>query len=301
MLNDLTLIQMFCDVEDFVVEVKHGLDTRMLTHRTVIRHREPGLSDSELMTILIAFHHSGYRTFKHFYTRHVRRYWIKWFPHLVSYTRFLNLMPRVLVPLCVYLKRRYGTQTGIAFIDSTALAVCHPKRIARNRVFKGIAKRGKTTYGWFFGFKLHLVINDCGELLGVTLTPGNTDDRVPVDDLTALLKGSLFGDKGYISQKLTETLGARALNLVTSVRANMKNKLMPLMDKILLRKRSLIETVNDQLKNIAQITHTRHRSPISFCLNLVAALIAYSYQPKKPSLNISLSDFGVSHDTMLLA
>jgi hypothetical protein len=253
-----------------------------------------------MMTILIAFHLSGYRTFKHFYIGHVQRYWQAVFPELLSYTRFLNLMPRVLLPLCVYLKQRYGTQTGIAFIDSTALSVCHPKRITRNRVFHGIAKRGRTTYGWFFGFKLHLVINDQGELLAVKLTPGNTDDRVPVDDLTTILQGALFGDKGYISSPLADRLRARGLKLVTHIRANMKNKLMPLMDKILLRKRALIETVNDQLKNIAQINHSRHRSPVSFCLNLLGALIAYTFQPKKPSLKFNPVDFNFPTDAALL-
>ena len=140
--------------------------------------------------------------------------------------------------------------------------------------------------GWFYGFKLHLIINECGELLAAQLTPGNVDDRQPVPGLAKRLTGKLFGDKGYISAKLFETLWDQSLQLVTSIRRNMRNKLMPLMDKILLRKRSLIETVNDQLKNIAQIEHTRHRSPVNFMVNLVAALISYTHQPKKPSLRM---------------
>lgn len=140
--------------------------------------------------------------------------------------------------------------------------------------------------GWFFGFKLHLVINDRGELLAVQLTPGNTDDREPVPGLTRELVGKLFGDKGYLSAELFASLWDRGLQLVTHIRRNMKNTLMPLVDKILLRKRSLIETVNDQLKNIAQIEHTRHRSPTNFLVNLIAGLIAYTYQTKKPSLRL---------------
>lgn len=131
-----------------------------------------------------------------------------------------------------------------------------------------------------------MVINECGELLAVTLTPGNVDDRTPVPTLTRRICGKLFGDKGYISAELFQSLWERGLQIITSIRKNMKNVLMPLMDKILLRKRSLIETVNDQLKNIAQIEHTRHRSVCNFMVNLVAGLIGYTHQPKKPTLRI---------------
>ena len=98
--------------------------------------------------------------------------------------------------------------------------------------------------------------------------------------------GKLFGDKGYISKALFETLWADGLHLITRLKKNMKNHLMPMIDKILLRKRALIETINDQLKNISQIEHTRHRSVANFMVNLLAGLIAYTYQPRKPSLNI---------------
>jgi transposase len=172
------------------------------------------------------------------------------------------------------------------------LPVCGNKRIERNRVFAGCAKRGKTTMGWFFGFKLHLVINECGELLAATMTPGNVDDRKPVPSLVRRLIGKLFGDKGYISASLFQELWDHGLQLITSVRSNMKNRLMPWMDKIMLRKRSLIETVNDQLKNITQVEHTRHRSVLNFMVNLVAGLICYTHQPKKPTLRIpESSDF----------
>ena len=168
--------------------------------------------------------------------------------------------------------------------STTSLKVCKNKRIARNRVFAGVAARGKTTIGWFYGFKLHLVINDQGELLGVRLTPGNCDDRKPVEQMTGGLVGKLFGDKGYISKDLFEKLFSRGLQLITTLRKNMKPKLLPLWDKLMLRKRSLIETVNDQLKNISQIEHTRHRSVSGFMVNLLAGLIGYTHQPKKPAI-----------------
>jgi hypothetical protein len=144
--------------------------------------------------------------------------------------------------------------------------------------------------GGFYGFKLHIIVNDCGELLAVKLTPGNVDDRQPVPEMTQGLFGKLFGDKGYISQKLFDELLARGLQLFTRIKKNMKNKLMPLMDKILLRKRSIIETINDQLKNISQIEHTCHRSLGGFMVNLLGGLIAYTYHEKKPSLKINPKD-----------
>jgi hypothetical protein len=153
-----------------------------------------------------------------------------------------------------------GRRTGIAFIDSTPLAVCDNHRITTHKVFEGIAKRGKTSMGWFFGFNLHLIVNDEGELLAFRLTQGNVDDRQPVVKLTAGLGGQLFGDRGYISQALHDVLLSQGLELLTKMRRNMKNRLMRLWDKLLLRKRALIETINDQLKNISQIEHTWHRS-----------------------------------------
>jgi transposase len=280
--------ELFCAVDDFCLEFEPLWHQRLMAEGRR-RRRKSRLSLSERMTIVIAFHASGYRDFKHFYLMLLARHSAD-FPGLVSYARFVRQMPVLIVPLCAYLQTSYGQHTGIAFIDSTALAVCGNKRIRRNRVFRGIAELGKTTMGWFFGFKLHLVINECGEILAVQLTPGNTDDRRPVPHLTRHMFGKLFGDKGYISADLFHLLWERGVQLVTSVRRNMKNALMPLLDKILLRKRSLIETVNDQLKNIAQIEHTRHRSALNFMVNLVAGLISYTRQPKKPSLRLHERD-----------
>jgi len=239
-----------------------------------------------MMTIVILFHQSNYRTFKHFYI-YIEDFFKKAFPKLISYDRFVYLKKNLFVPLFAYLHQRKGTITGIAFIDSTSVAVCHNKRISRNKVFKGLAKRGKTTSGWFYGFKLHLVVNDKGEILAFQLTPGNISDVSMVETLSKGLFGKLFGDKGYISAKLIEPLLKQDLELITSVRANMKQKLMSLQDKILLRKRSLIETINDQLKNISQIEHTRHRCVGNFLVNMLGGLAAYSHQPKKPALKPS--------------
>jgi Transposase DDE domain len=208
---------------------------------------------------------------------------------LVSYTRFVELMLRLLVPLTVYLYTQLGDCTGISFIDSTALAVCHPARIGRHRVFIVDARRGKTSVGWFYGFKLHLVVNDRGELVAFCLTPGNVDDRRPVPRLVRRLFGQLFGDRGYISQELaTRLFVTRGLRLITTLRRNMRNRPLTLADKLFLRKRAIIETIVDQLKNICQIEHSRHRSPFNFLTHLIAGLIAYCHQPKKPALNLNV-------------
>jgi hypothetical protein len=242
------------------------------------------------MTIIVLFHQSSYRNFKSFYTEHVFKHMVWAFPRLTSYNRFVELMPSALVPLCGYLQSRKGQCSGISFIDSTSLKVCHNRRIHSHKVFEGYARRGKTSVDWFYGFKLHLVTNDCGELLSLRLTPGNADDRRPMPQLVKGLFGKLFGDKGYISQALFETLFEQNVQLVTKLRRKMKNRLILMFDKMMLRKRAIIESVMDQLKNISQIEHSRHRSVVNFFVNLVAGLIAYTWREKKPSLNIRVKE-----------
>lgn len=166
------------------------------------------------------------------------------------------------------------------------LEVCDPKRINQHRVFATDAKRGKSSMGWFYGFKLHLAVNERGELLACCLTPGNVDDRTPVPQMVKRLRGKLFGDRGSISTPLSKLLFEQGLHLLTRLRKNMKNSLMLLSDKLLLRKRAIIESIIDQLKNISQIEHSRHRSPTNFVVHLIAGLIAYSHQDKKPGLHL---------------
>jgi hypothetical protein len=279
------LVSIFVSFDDFCKEFEKEISARQLGNKT-----ESALSISEIGTILIAFHLSDYRHFKHFYLQHVSKYLINDFPYLVSYNRFIELIPSSLIYLICFLNRHCkGENTGISFVDSTSLKVCHNKRIPSHKVFQGLATRGKTSVDWFFGFKLHLIINDQGEILACQFTPGNIDDRVPVKNLAKNLTGYLFGDKGYIKQKLFEELYEQGLKLITKIKKNMKNFLIPVFEKIMLRKRAIIESVNDFLKNICQIEHSRHRSPANAFVNMISALIAYSFLQKKPSLN--LSDF----------
>jgi hypothetical protein len=286
-MNDL--LALFCSVDDFWKSFKQEWEKHLIDSGKSKRGPEPELSVSEMMTIVILFHQSNYRTFKHFYS-YVCNNLKKEFPKLISYSRFVYLMKNTFMPLFAYLLHIRGTMTGIAFIDSTSIGVCHNKRISRNKVFKGLAMRGKTTSGWFYGFKLHLIINDKGEILAFQLTPGNVSDVSMVRTLSKGIIGKLFGDKGYISSKLGKSLLEQGLELFTSVRSNMKQRLLSLVDKVLLRKRSLIETVNDQLKNISQIEHTRHRSVSNFLVNMLGGIAAYCLQPKKPSLRMIQKD-----------
>jgi len=215
------------------------------------------------------------------------------FPKLVSYNRFVELMQDALLPLAVFLKIKcLGKCTGISFVDSTPLRACHIKREHSHRVLDGIASKGQCSIGWFYGCKLHFIINDKGEILDFVLTPANVDDRKPLTGTNILnrIYGKLFGDKGYISQSLFEQLFIDGIHLITKLRKNMKNSMMLLSDKLLLRKRALIETVCDELKNICQIEHTRHRSQTGFIVNVISGLIAYAYLPKKPSLNLEIID-----------
>ncbi|MDA0712984.1 MAG: IS982 family transposase, partial [bacterium] len=254
------------------------------------RNRKTKLSLSEMVTIIVLFHESGYRTFKWYYLDYVCVHMRGEFPHLISYSRFIAHMKKTTTVLMLLMQKIMGENTGISFVDSTSISVCHNKRITRNKTFFNLAAREKSSMGWFFGFKLHLIVNDKGEIQALNMTKGNVDDRVPVPKMVKNIRGKLFGDKGYLSSELFKELWEKGIHLVTTIRKNMKPKLMPLKDRILLRKRFIVETINDQLKNICQIEHSRHRSPINFIANLFGGLICYQLAEKKPSLNIKATD-----------
>lgn len=252
-------------------------------------HRESTMSETEVMTIMILFHASGYRCLKHYYLRYVSVNLRHLFPELVSYNRFVELEKNVALPLAIFIKKLLlGECIGISIVDSTPLRVCRNQRIQMHRVFKGIAARGKCSMGWFFGFKLHLICNEKGELLNFMFTPGDIDDRKPLEykPFIRFIHGKLVGDKGYISQNLFERLFVDGIQLITKLKSNMKGVLMSVSDRLLLRKRALIETINDELKNIAQIEHSRHRSFDNFLVNLLSGIAAYCFFPKKPTINL---------------
>ena len=281
------LVDIFCDVDDFCKVFIPEWEKHQLADGSRKRQRQSRMTTSEIMTIIICFHTSHYRDFKNYYLGYISRFYKNSYPDLLSYTRFLEVMPKALVPLSSYFSTLKGESTGIEFIDSTCIKVCHNLRIPQHKTFQGIAQRGKGTMGWFYGFKLHLITNFKGEIVAAQLTTGNVHDTKPVFDLAAGLSGKLYADKGYISKKLKENLHEKGVDLVTNVRKNMKAKALSLWDRAMLSRRFIIETINDQLKNISQIEHSRHRSSHGFMLNLIGGLVAYCLKENKPTLNIS--------------
>jgi len=219
------LVEIFCDVDDFCRVFIPQWEKQLIADGNIKRKRPCRMTMSEVMTILIAFHTSNHRDFKNYYKGHIAKFYRSHFPTLLSYTRCLEVMPKAIVPLSSYFSILKGESTGIEFIDSTSIKVCHNLRIPRHKTFDGIAERGKGTMGWFYGFKLHVVTNFKGEIVDAKLTTGNVHDTKPILELTKNLKGKLYVDKGYISKKLTANLKEKDVDLVTTVRSKMKGKL----------------------------------------------------------------------------
>lgn len=287
-MDEDALIALFCSVDDFCRRFEPELQRILLEQDTSCKRwwttRESRLNLSEIMTITIFFHSSGYRTFKHYYLYLVMTQLRPFFRDSVSYKRFNKMMSRISLPLFVFQKTVSGHTEGIAYVDSTVLSVCHICRACSHKLFKAIAKKGKSTTGWFYGLKLHLIINHRAEIIAWKLTSGNVDDRKPVPELVQGLFGKVYGDRGYISKDLFDSLFERGIQLVTRLKSTMKNILMDSFDKLALYKRGIIESVNAKLKIGCQIDHHRHRSLSNFLVNLISGLVSYSLDPHKPRI-----------------
>lgn len=290
MITEDKVTELFCMADDFCKFFDAMMKKYTLkSDNKRAYHRDSTMSKSEIMLIMILFHDSGYRCLKHFYVEKVCKHLRHLFPKVVSYNRFVELEKQVAVPLALFIKKvLLGKCTGISFVDSTPLRVCRNQRIHIHKVFKGIAQRGKCSMGWFFGFKLHLICNEKGEVLNFIITPGDVDDRKPLEykAFVEFIYGKLVGDKGYIGKNLFQRLFVDGIQLITKLKSNMKGALMSVSDKLLLRKRAIIETVNDELKNIAQVEHSRHRSFENFIVNMLGAIAAYCVFPKKPCIHV---------------
>jgi hypothetical protein len=283
-MNQLTRI--FCDIDDFCKELNGYMQNKLLPSPNVSPARKGPpccLSDSEIMTILIFFQSSSFRNFKHFYTGFLCVYWKNEFPILPSYNRFIEIMNRVIFHLTLFAQVRSGKHTGIYYIDSTCLPVCHLKRSRRHKTFDEIAQYGRTSVSWFFGLKLHIVINDSGELIAFKITRGNVHDAKASESMLQLLKGMAFGDKGYLSKQLFSRLLEKGLKLITRTRKNMKPVNYSDIEKQLLNQRGIVETVINHFKHHYHIWHTRHRSVINAMTHLVAGIAAYAIEPLKIS------------------
>ena len=242
-INELKVIKLFCELDDFVGEFDKKLCGHSLGSDHPKSFHKPQLTIAEMMSIEILYHHSGYKCFQYYYEQEIEKGYLKsYFPGAPCYNRFVQLKPRMLLYLIFYLNLcRIGQLCGIYFADSTKLAVCRNRRIHSNKVFKGKAARGKTSTGWFYGLKLFLVINAFGEIMNAFFTLGNVADN-HLDTMIKLfsrLKGWAFADKGFINHKAVEQLLSKGLHLVTGIRQNMKNKLIHMEQKLLLQKEEL--------------------------------------------------------------
>lgn len=287
------LIHMFILLDDFCKAFRTWQESKQIGILPNGSGRPSKLSASEVLTILIYYHYSGYKCFAYFYKDMVLGGALKsYFPNAVSYNRFVELIPDQLALLYIFLKfcTLSSRRTGTYFADSKKLPVCNNLRIHSNKVFKGIAQRGKSSTGWFYGLKLHLLINEYGEIINFIITPGNIADNndQALRILLSGCRGRCYADKGYLT-KLFEELYEQGLHLITKIRKNMKNKLMLYSDKIKLKQRALIESVNDLLMTVFDIDHTRHRSPINAIAHAFSGLIAYCFYEQKPSVFIKPS------------
>ncbi|MEO0687318.1 MAG: IS982 family transposase [Cyanobacteria bacterium J06649_11] len=283
----IDITALFVCLDDFCKLYESSLKERALPY-SGRRHRESCLSLSEIMFIEVLYHFSPFKDFKRFYKYGICTELRSCFKQLPSYQRFVALKKKLFLPMSLLLHCLMGEETGLYFADSTSLKVCRNKRIHNHKTFEGLAQRGKTTMGWFFGLKLHLIVNHKGQLMAIKITPGNTDDRKALLSMVKDLKGKCFADKGYIGKDLFKTLWNKGLHLITGIRRNMRNHLMPYIDKILLRKRFIIETIFGVLKTEMNLEHSRHRSPINAFVTIMAALVAYSYKTNKPKIKAFL-------------
>ena len=283
------LIKTFCEIDDYCKDYELSCQ-KLLTDKEYKQNiPSTSMSLSEIITIIVNFHDSKYRNFKSYYTHMILGFLKSYFPKALSYSRFVEVMKYSLIPLLLYImKYGLGKCNGLNFIDSTPLIACKYQRRYSHKVMKEFADIGKSSTGWFYGMKLHLVINGDGEIISFCITSGNVSDinEDVIENLTKNIFGKLIGDKGYISQKILKKLFENDITLITKVRSNMKNRLIPIEDAVFLKKRAVIESVNNILKNTFHIEHTRHRSPVNFIVNLISGIAAYCLMDKKPSIFI---------------
>jgi len=281
-LNSLKLIEIFVQADDFLKIFAQTAQYRLLGHASW-RSR---MSRSEVMAILVYYHYAGFRCFKWYYQNVVQITLSSYFPESCSYEQFVKLMPKVGMELFVWLCFDHlAPPTEANYIDSKPLKVCHIKREKQHRVFKNLARKGKSSMGWFFGFKLHLIINQYGQLVRFQLTTGNVADNNH-DLLRRLLQDIdqvVYGDKGYLT-KISEELQKRGNHLITKLKKKMKPKKRTPKEAYYLKKRGLIESVFEQLVHQMDVEHSRHRSPKNFVCNLWSGLIAYALKPHKPHI-----------------
>lgn len=284
--------ELYCNIDNFIKNYEQNL--LAITSCKAKTGPKNSLSISEVLTIIIGYHNSSIDCFKNYYTKVILPLHYNDFK-LVSYDQFTRLIGKALPYLTLFLNNLLEQCTGISLVDSTSISVCKNYRIYSHKVFAGLAKRSKTTKGWFYGVKLHLIINLEGSLVKASFSYGNKDDRKALRTMTKGIFGKVFGDRGYVSKELFNELMKENIQLITGIKRGMKNILMPIMDKIFLLKRTLIETVIGRIKLLDKFEHTRHRSPVNAFSHMIAALVNYQLLDNKPSIAslIQLKDLTV--------
>jgi Transposase DDE domain len=289
--KETLLYQIFIDVDDFTNALDSYERKHQLPAGSARRGRKRSMVISEVMTILIFYHYSGYKCFQYYYESLILKDLHSFFPNAVSYTRFIASMGDVAKQMYLFAQFRcaMSERGGIYFADSKKLPVCDNRRISSNKVFKDVAGRGKSSTGWFYGLKAHLLVNNLGQVVQLLITPANFTDnnKAVLDNLLADIQGKCFADKGYLTTFFEHFL-QKGVQIITKIRKNMKNKLMPMIDGVWLRKRAVIESINDILMSVLDIDHTRHRSPWNAIIHAITGINAYSYYPQKPSIFIKI-------------
>lgn len=286
-IDEMMLYRLFIFADDACQALENYVKTHWLEKENSPQKKtkRPALRESEIITILVYYHYSGYKNFEYYYKQFVLTDLESYFPKAPSYSHFLTLESRVGILLAILMQTlcKKATKTNIYYIDSKKIPVCDNLRIHSHQVFKGLAARGKSSTGWFYGFKVHLVINNWGEIVSFQLSAANQSDN-HVDILTHLLshlQGICVGDKGYLTQ-LWAKFYEDGLKIVHKIRNNMKNKLLSVSEKYYLVKRGVIESVNDILASVFDLTHTRHRKAENAFCHILSCLIAYQFYPDKP-------------------
>ncbi len=282
------LINIFCEVDDFCKQLKKEFPEYLIGKGK--KNRRSKLSHSEIMTIAIFFHYSGFKNFKCYYLQCVLKNMDNDFKQIPSYTRFIELKQSVAILLYLFLVlKRLSSCKGASIIDSFPVKACHVRRASSHKTNRTIASKGYSSTGWFYGTKVHLIIDLEGNIIDFHFTKGNIADSNTkvISDITKNVFGKLVGDKGYIGK--AKMLAKKGIHLIHKVRKNMKNKLLVMEDKLLLRKRSLIETVNGILKEDLSIEHTRHRSTMAFFAHIFSSLVAYTFRNKPLNSGISMN------------
>lgn len=283
----IDLTELYVEIDDFCRKFVETFNENLIGKGKPITIDTRGLSLSEILTILIYYHFSKFDCIKHYYLIKSIGRFKEYFPNMPSYNRFIERIPEVAVLAMTYLQYRQAKFEGTGYIDATALRVCHNKRTNQHKVFKLTAKLGKSSMGWFYGFKLHVICDFAGNIVKCRITDGAANDLKVGARMMKDLKGKIYADKGYIGKKEFLQLLDNGLILITGIKKNMKNRLLELWDKILLKKRSLIESVYNIMKNVLHLEHSRHRSVVNAGIYYISTLIAYCWKPHKPQIKFN--------------